>query len=61
MQVQVTVTNGIVLDVNQGTKIDYGLQKYVDSSWKTIEARQVTFDKTVDIDERVLLRNLITQ
>ena len=61
MQVQVTVTNGIVLDVNQGTKIDYGLQKYVDSSWKTIEARQVTFDKTVDIDERVRLRNLITQ
>ena len=36
-------------------------KEYVKESWKTIEERQITFDETEDIDERVRLRNLITQ
>ena len=44
MMKQETVPNGIVLDVNYGSKIDVSLQNYVDESWKTIEERQVTFD-----------------
>ena len=47
--------------MNAGLDIEPNLSSYVDDSWKTIEERQITFDETDDINERVRLRNLITQ
>ena len=48
-------------EMNAGLDIEPNLSTYVDDSWKTIEERQITFDETDDINERVRLRNLITQ
>ena len=53
--------SSLSFEMNAGLDIELNLTSYVDDSWKTIEERQITFDETDDINERVRLRNLITQ